>query len=168
MNTQVVPLDEACFEPLYQVVDAVAREKRYLALTEAPPREDAFAFFRGLLESDSPSFVALVDGQLVGWCDVQLAFGQARQHIGLLGIGLLPRARRIGLGTRLMQAAIAKAWARGLTRIELTVRADNDVARALYERLGFEHEGLKRRSFRVDGVYHDSHAMALLQKTEAV
>jgi putative acetyltransferase len=62
-----------------------------------------------------------------------------------------------------MQAAIAAAWSRGFTRIELTVRADNTNAKALYERFGFETEGFMRRAFRIDGEYHDSHSMALLR-----
>lgn len=36
-------------------IDTVAREKRYLALTGAPLGEEAFNFFRGLVESGSPS-----------------------------------------------------------------------------------------------------------------
>jgi RimJ/RimL family protein N-acetyltransferase len=51
----------------------------------------------------------------------------------------------------------------GLTRIELTVRTDNHNARALYERMGFEHEGLQRHAFLVDGQYIGSHAMVLLR-----
>ena len=62
-----------------------------------------------------------------------------------------------------MRAAIAMAWAKGMTRIELTVREDNGNAKALYERLGFEVEGLQRRAFRVDGEYADSYSMALLR-----
>jgi putative acetyltransferase len=63
-----------------------------------------------------------------------------------------------------MAAAIDKAWRQGLTRIELTVRADNPNARTLYERLGFQHEGVQRQAFRVDGQFIDSHAMALLRR----
>lgn len=48
------------------------------------------------------------------------------------------------------------------SRRRLTVRADNLHAKALYERLGFEIEGMQRHAFRVDGVTHDSFAMALL------
>jgi putative acetyltransferase len=44
------------------------------------------------------------------------------------------------------------------------VRADNPNARTLYERLGFQHEGLQRQAFRVDGQFIDSHAMALLRR----
>lgn len=62
-----------------------------------------------------------------------------------------------------MEATIAKAWAKGLTRIELTVRVDNPDATALYERLGFRHEGTRTQEFRIDGRYYDGYAMALLR-----
>ena len=73
----------------------------------------------------------------------------------------------MGIGERLMRATIAKAWAKGLTRIELTARVDNLNAKALYERLGFKHEGIKKREFRVDGQYYDCYAMALLREDDA-
>lgn len=162
MNDAIVPLAEAHFEPLRRVLDAVAREKRFLALTQAPPPEPAHAFFRHILDNDLCHFVALLGQDVVGWCDILPTHGEARSHLGVLGIGLVPQARGRGLGARLMRAAIAKAWSQGLTRIELTVRTDNHNARSLYERLGFEHEGVNRRAFRIDGQYFDCHAMALL------
>lgn len=163
MSSHIVPLAAPHFTQLHAVLDAVAREKRFLAMTQAPPAEETMAFLRQNLENDRPHFVALLDGVVVGWCDVLPVFGQARAHIGTLGIGLLPLARHRGLGRQLMDAAIEKAWRQGLARIELTVRADNPNARALYERMGFQHEGLQRNGFRVDGEYVDSHAMALLR-----
>ena len=163
MSSIVVPLTEAHFPRLYEVLDEVARERRYLATLEAPPREQTYAFFRGSLNQGNPHLVALLDGEVVGWCDVLPVFGQARRHVGMLGIGLVRRARGQGLGRALLEAAIAGAWAKGLTRIELTVRADNHKARELYERMGFEHEGRQRGSFCVDGQSVDSHAMALLR-----
>lgn len=164
MSANVVPLTEAHFERLHAVLDEVAREKRYLAMLQAPPREQTFAFLRDSLNNGNPHVVALLDGEVVGWCDVLPVFGQARRHVGMLGIGLVRRARQQGLGHALMKAAIAAAWAKGLTRIELTVRADNPNARALYERWGFQHEGRQRGAFQVDGETFDSHAMALLRE----
>lgn len=163
MTTRITSLTEAHFTELYAVLDAVAREKRFLALTQAPPLAEAHAFFRECIDEDRPHFVALLDDAVVGWCDVLPAFGQARAHIGTLGIGLLPSARHRGLGRQLMVAAIDKAWCQGQTRIELTVRVDNSNARRLYERLGFRHEGLQRQAFRVDGQFIDCQAMALLR-----
>jgi ribosomal protein S18 acetylase RimI-like enzyme len=72
-------------------------------------------------------------------------------------------ARHQGLGVRLLEATLGKAHAKGITRIELTVRADNLNAKALYERFGFKVEGLQCRCFRVGGHYHDAYAMALLR-----
>lgn len=167
MNSHIVPLSESHFDAVRSALDEVAREKRYLALTQAPPPAEMFAFLRGILENDHPHHVALLGGELVGWCDILPAFGQARVHVGVLGVGLVPRARHQGLGRKLMEASIAKAWAKGRTRIELTVRVDNHNARALYERMGFEHEGLKRKAFLVDGKYYDGHAMALLRTEDA-
>jgi putative acetyltransferase len=43
------------------------------------------------------------------------------------------------------------------------VRVDNLVAKALYERFGFEHEGVRRNASLINGEYRDAYAMALLK-----
>lgn len=159
---RIEPLTEAHFAQLHQVADQVARERRYLAMFQAPPAEAAFAFYRSVLD-EGQCHVAVADEQVVGWCDILPQFGESRRHVGTLGIGLLPALRDRGLGARLMDAAIALAWARGLSRIELTVRTDNRRAKALYERLGFVDEGLKKHFMRIDGHYLDCFSMALLR-----
>lgn len=163
MNLVIEPVAEAHFEGLRHALDTVAREKRYLAFTEAPPPHACRAFYTSIIENGWVQQVALLDGSVVGWCDVLPTHGEARSHIGILGVGLVPTARHQGIGPKLMRSAIEAAWATGLTRIELTVRADNARAKALYERLGFAVEGLLRCAFRVDGEYADSYAMALLR-----
>lgn len=163
MSAEIAPLAESHFEGLRCALDIVARERRYLAYTRAPPPEQVYAFYRDILANDLCQYVALVDGVVVGWCDVLPARGEARAHVGILGMGLVPSARGRGIGKMLMQATLAKAWAMGFSRIELTVRADNLHAKALYERMGFKTEGLNRRAFCVDGKFHDAYSMALLR-----
>ena len=108
-------------------------------------------------------FVALDGTSVVGWADVFPAWAAAVAHCGQLGMGVLPAWRGRGIGRRLLQACIDKAWAKGLTRIELEARADNHAAIALYRRLGFQHEALKLRAMRFDGVYHDAVQMSLVR-----
>jgi len=164
MIHSIVATEERHFVSLHKALDIVAREKRYLAQTQAPPLEQSIAFYRNVLAREFPHFVAVDgNGKVVGWCDVSPVFGNSRAHIGILGIALLPEARGLGLGAQLLQAAIDKSWSCGLTRIELAVRADNPNAKALYERFGFEHEGLARRASLIDGIYHDAFRMALLR-----
>ena len=50
-----------------------------------------------------------------------------------------------------------------LERIELDVYDFNDRARAVYERVGFVHEGTMRRALFRDGAFHDVHRMAVLR-----
>jgi ribosomal protein S18 acetylase RimI-like enzyme len=162
MTIDIVALAEPYFESVRQVLDHVAREKRFLAFTEAPGAKEAYAFYRDIVANNHVFSVVLSRGEVVGWCDVLPLHGQARAHIGTLGMGLMPQMRNQGIGRKLIDYTIAKALEKGLTRIELTVRTDNANAKALYERIGFVSEGLFRRAFRIDGNYYDAYAMALL------
>ena len=163
MNLVIEPVSAAHFTGLRQALDTVAREKRFLAFTEAPPEDACNAFYTSIIENGWCQQVALLDGAVVGWCDILPAHGQARAHVGTLGIGLIPSASHRGIGAQLMRAALDAAWASGLTRVELTVRVENANAKALYERMGFAVEGLMRRAFRVDCHDGDGWAMALLK-----
>jgi putative acetyltransferase len=164
MSDEIVPLREEHFGGLRAALDAVAREKRFLAFQAAPSQEEAFAFYRNIIGHGHPHFVAILDGCVAGWCDVLPTHGESRAHVGILGIALVPAARHRGLGAALMRAAISAAWQKGFTRVELTVRVDNANAKALYERMGFSVEGLNRQAFRVDGAYYDSYSMGLLRQ----
>lgn len=163
MTVSIVPTSASHFAGLHRVIDRVAREKRFLAFTEAPPLEEACGFFRNIVDKDLCQFVALNGDDVVGWCDVLPVVGQARAHVGTYGIGVLPDCRGRGIGTRLTEATLAKALTKGLTRIELTVRVDNTGAIALYERFGFVVEGRNRDAFRVDARDYDTWSMALVR-----
>ena len=163
MTLQIVPIAEAHAASFRECLDTVAREKRYLAQTEAPPLDGVTAFVRQSVASDAAQFVALDGDRVVGWADIFAAWPQATNHRAGLGIGVLPEYRGRGVGSSLLEACIAKAWSQGLTRVELEVRADNTAAIKLYEKFGFVREGVKRRAMRFDGTYYDAIEMALLK-----
>lgn len=163
MNYRIVPLSESHFDGLHNAFDAVSREGQFLAFLQAPPKEQTFDYYDNVLQHDHAHFVALQGHHVVGWCDALPVAGETRSHITVLGIALLPQARHQGLGAQLMHAVIQKVWHKGFTRIELTVRTDNLNALALYNRQGFEVEGLHRNGGRIDNEYHDVYAMALLR-----
>lgn len=163
MNYSILPTAECHFRELHRALDVVAREERFLALTAAPPWEESLAYYRHILARDFPHFVAVSDGKVVGWSDVAPVFGQSRSHIGDFGIALIPEARHQGIGAPLMEAVLEKSWLCGLTRLELTVRANNLNAIKLYKKFGFEHEGLRRRGCFALGQYHDVCIMGLLR-----
>lgn len=143
-------------------LDAVARERRYLAQIEAPPLESMLGFVRSSVSKDAAQFVALDADAIVGWCDVFPAWPPAIQHCGSLGMGVLAAYRGRGIGRQLMSTTLAHARRKGITRVELEVRADNAAAIRLYESMGFTHEGRKPCGMRFDGVYFDSLMMGLV------
>jgi ribosomal-protein-alanine N-acetyltransferase len=55
--------------------------------------------------------------------------------------------RRQGLGTELLRHVLADAAARGVVRATLEVRASNEPARLLYERLGFTLSAIRSRYY---------------------
>jgi ribosomal protein S18 acetylase RimI-like enzyme len=162
IDTSVVPIARSHAASFRQCLDIVAREKKYLAQIEAAPLERIEDFVRESVANDSAQFVAVADGRVVGWADIFPAWPHAISHCGSLGMGVLPEFRGQGIGRRLLESCIAKAWSKGITRIELEVRADNGSAIKLYERFGFAREAVKRRAMRFDGVYFDSIQMSLI------
>jgi ribosomal protein S18 acetylase RimI-like enzyme len=158
----IVPVAESHAAGYRACLDVVARERRYLAQVEALPLDRIQAFVRQSVADDAVQFMAVDGAQVVGWADVFPAWAPAVAHVGSLGMGLLPAWRGQGLGRRLLQACIDKAQARGITRIELEVRADNAAAIGLYRALGFGTEAVKRRAMRFDGVYFDALLMSRL------
>jgi ribosomal protein S18 acetylase RimI-like enzyme len=79
-----------------------------------------------------------------------------------LGMWVAPEHRGRGGGRMLMEAALA-ARPEHVHKIELEVWPDNEGAIALYRKLGFEEEGLRRDHYRRrDGSLRSSLIMARL------
>jgi ribosomal protein S18 acetylase RimI-like enzyme len=161
MNVVVMPIAEAHALAFRECLDVVARERQFLALYEAPPPALVLAFVKENIASDNAQFVALDGDRVVGWADIVRGWAPAIAHTGTLGMGVLREYRGRGIGESLLRACVAKARAKGITRVELAARVDNARAIRLYERLGFVREGIKRGAMRYDGVDHDCVLMAL-------
>jgi ribosomal protein S18 acetylase RimI-like enzyme len=143
-----------------ETLDAVARERRYLHMLEAPPLERLTSYVRTGLEKGHIHLVAADGSKIAGWCDITPGIN-GEVHVGHLGMGVLNAFRGQGIGQRLMEAAIAQARVLHLEKIELQVFTANQPAMALYKKLGFVEEGLRKRARLVDGVYDDILLLAL-------
>ena len=80
------------------------------------------------------SRVALEDGEPAAFA--LLAVRGDEGWIG--GMGTVPARRRQGLGEQTLKAVLDEARTRGLASVRLEVIEQNDPARKLYEKLGFE------------------------------
>lgn len=163
MTHQILPIAEEHIEGFHAALDIVCREKKYLTFDQAPPLESTREFVRGLIKSNQIQMVVVDGGRVAGWCDIQSSNRASQKHIGTLGTGLIPEYRGRGIGRALLTEAIKRAWEKGLTRIQLDVNAENLNAIALYKKLGFETEGVRRKAFCMDGHYMDVISMAIVK-----
>lgn len=162
MTIQVRAIQESDIEGFREVLDSVAKEKRYLAQFEAPTIERTIAFVTEGIANNVSQFVALDENTIVGWADIFPNKYPSMTHSGSLGIGLLSEYRGQGIGKKLLISCITKAQENGISRIALQVRADNENAIALYKKVGFQTEGVMRNYMLFDGVFYDGLTMSLL------
>lgn len=101
--------------------------------------------------------VAEVDREIVSMSDVECGEKNRNQHVGQIGISILPAYRRMGLGTAIMETLIGWAAAHPvIEKLALGVWAANKPAIRLYEKMGFVEEGRKVREVKyADGSYDD-------------
>jgi ribosomal protein S18 acetylase RimI-like enzyme len=139
----------------------VMRERRWLAYVEPFSLADSATFVARNLSAGNPHFVAAAGDAIVGWCDICRNAAPVYAHDGVLGMGLLESHRGLGLGERLLRPTLDAARAAGFERVSLSVYSANARAIALYRRLGFVVEGVRRRGKKLDGVYDDVQLMGL-------
>lgn len=137
------------------LIDAVARERRYLAGTSGFSEEATASFIAHVKAARGVHLVALMDDLIVGWCDITPATYEGMRHVGRLGMGVQADFRGQGIGKGLLKAALLRAFRQGLERVELEVFHSNFPAIRLYEAHGFRPEGVKVGARKLDGVTDD-------------
>ena len=109
------------------------------------------------------NLVVTLDGKIVGNCGLN-RLGGRRQHVASVGMGVHDDFTGRGFGRILLGALVEAAddWL-DVKRLELTVYTDNHAAIGLYEKFGFEREGLLRAFGFRSGEYVDAYTMARLR-----
>jgi RimJ/RimL family protein N-acetyltransferase len=136
---------EADIDRMVELYAAVADEGRWIGAEGPVDRDDARRRWAHRLGGEAGvQLVAEADGLVVGQLGLELA------PYGVASLGMLvDRAwRRRGVGSALVEAAIAAARDRGCHKVSLQVWPHNEAALSLYRRFGFEDEGRLRRHYR--------------------
>ncbi len=99
------------------------------------------------LELDNPLSLWLVadfDGQFAGYVGSQSVLDEA----DMMNIAVDPGFRRCGVAESLVNGLVGELRAKGVRCLTLEVRASNDSAIALYEKLGFSQAGRRPRYYQ--------------------
>ena len=159
---QVVDIERESFPSMWPQT-AYRREltnkiARYMVISEvretpSPPPQPAGLW--GALRRIVSSEAAPAGEYLLGFIGVWLMAGEA--HV--VTVAVRDQYRRMGIGERLLIAAIELAMEYDQEVMTLEVRASNDAAQRLYAKYGFARVGLRKR------YYTDNNEDAVLMTT---
>ncbi len=111
------------------------------------------------------TLVAEKDDKVVGVFTLYTNDWPRQKHVAKFGIYVSESYQGIGVGSALLKEALYFAfnWL-NIIRMTLEVNSDNEKAIALYQKFGFEKEGVLRKNLFRDGKYSDTWVMSLLRE----
>ena len=125
------------------------------------PEGEKALFDRVNAADNEAMLVCLVDGKLVGNCQIMWKTGLKTRHRASLAIALLKDYWNLGIGTRMFQELIRIAETNErILQLELEFIEGNARARALYEKMGFRITGVKPNAIQLkDGTLLNEYSM---------
>lgn len=151
-------------EAVYRLRQAPKAQRNTLQIPYA-----SFEQFKQRYTQPDPNVHSLVaelvsSGEVVGNLGLHRHTNLRRAHCAEIGMSVHDDFQGQGIGSRLMAAAVelAENWLH-ITRLELTVFTDNAPAIRLYEKFGFEKEGVLRAYAIREGQLTDVYTMARLR-----
>jgi L-amino acid N-acyltransferase YncA len=140
MATAVIKIAELLPEHWTQVVRIYADGilTGYATFETAPPTWDRW----DSAHLPEHRFVALRDGEVVGWAAVAPVY-------------VAEDARGQGVGQLLLEQLITSTEAAGIWTIQTGIFPENETSIRLHERVGFEIVGRRKRLGKLNGVWRD-------------
>jgi RimJ/RimL family protein N-acetyltransferase len=108
-------------------------------------------------------FLAMEDQTIMGTIQLTAGTRDRTRHVAEMAIAVRKECWGHGVATALFQRAMEWADRRGVTKVNLLVRADNERAKGFYAKCGFVKEGVNQRMFRMNGAYIDGEYWGLLR-----
>jgi len=140
---------------------------------EGPQNFDFRGMVRNVLrqydQQTGVPFVIEVDGRLVGQLNVaNILYGAVSSAV--IGYWIVPELggnQIAGRGVAPTSVALATDYLMqriGLHRVEINIIPENSKSLRVVEKLGFRHEGLKRRFIHINGSWRDHYVFALTRE----
>jgi RimJ/RimL family protein N-acetyltransferase len=148
---------------LVELAESVRREEGRWILGTGPWRSvsDERRYLRTIQRyPDAAVLVAEDGGRIVGRLSLSRDPHPASRHVADLGLMVAESHRRQGVGTSLLEDAVAWAQASGVRKLELHVFPWNEPAILLYESFGFVREGYRHAHYRRGEDFVDAILMA--------
>lgn len=141
-------------EDVLRFVNKLAQEDTYLSFHPGKEilRDDEEKWLanqiKNIKNGSTLLFWAICDSKIVGSVDINRGKSVREWHVGTIGLMIDSELRGEGLGKFLIELIIEKAKDAGIRTAILGLFSDNEIAKNLYQKVGFIQYGLLP-----DGVY---------------
>lgn len=169
-NGQEVILREAICEDAKEIIDfynIVGEETTYLSFCGGEYKvtvEQQENMIKSVNSSENNTMIlATINNKIIGIGTISSNQKIKGKHVGILGIVITDKYCNLGLGKIIMDCLIDWCKSNNITKkISLSVRQDNPRAIALYEKCGFESEGIFKNDTYIDGEFYHILNMGLI------
>ncbi len=150
---------------LMNLINSLVKERVDIAKTTKMSLKQEKIWLNSTLESikkrEKVMIIAELDGVCVGSCEITRDSFDVSRHVGTLGIGIIKKARGVGIGTDLIRLCLGEAKKKlGLKLVKLYVFDTNKVGKNLYEEIGFKEIGRIPKGVLHNKKYKDDIIMA--------
>ena len=150
-------------ESFWEMMNQLDYETKYM-LYEPGERTKNIAKIESIIQNSKEGenflLIAEADNKIVGYISAEKGALRRISHSAYIVVGILADYRGKGIGTEFFRRLDIWAEEKNVTRLELTVICENEIAKHLYESNGFTIEGIKRKSVFVEGNYLDEFYMS--------
>lgn len=146
-------------------MEQIGKESDFLSFGEEGPQmtlSKEIGYIQYLQEENTKSFMLLFKKgeEIVGITTISIREDRPRMsHFGILGISILKKYWGLGYGDFLMEETLKISKERGIKKINLEVRTDNERAIKLYNKYNFEIEGKIIKNTFINNEYFDCYMM---------
>jgi len=149
------------FEGLVQTIRDVSSDGTYVvaeSVAEQLLYEDAVT--RHNTVESRVFFVATIDGEVIGWCHLDIPQLDKLRETAQLTVGVREEQRGQGIGSQLMERGLDWARANGYRKLYNSVPAITENAMVFLEDHGWHTEGIRRNHYSIGGEQVDEVMMA--------
>lgn len=148
-------------QDLQEHVNSLVEENAKITLDKKRDLQEEVEFLacvlKGVEKNERIFLVSEINESVMGKGEVILTGKGVRSHVGFFEIDLNKEVRGMGIGEKLAKSVISEAKERlDVEILELGVYENNEVAKKLFKKLGFETVGIERDGVKKDDKYINS------------
>lgn len=142
-------------------------EQTWFVGNEAPSIAKIETRIRYLDANQSLYLIAKNPTKICGWLELHKLRFDKMNHVASFTLAVSRDYRQQGIASQLLKNAFDWACKHEVTKLSLNVRAQNQAAINLYEKMGFELEGRERQQIKTPKGFEDNLLMAKFLRTRA-